>query len=179
MKHKTLLQLVLVVGIFLGTTLPAYSQETTEEKEEAGLVVERETWAADDNVLSFEEAYAFPGKVVVVPIKNPNLSSDSETYLKDLYYYFSTRSGFGDFPFHYIVGVDGTVYRGNKLGDEAKINFGNETDAILVAYLQEDDSGLELSSVDALKELLLEVINSYAISPDNIEIKNLNFQVGN
>jgi uncharacterized protein YgiM (DUF1202 family) len=161
-----------VILCFLLATSPTLAEESSET------VIKRDEWHADDNINTFSEDYNFPEKLTVVELNKKNFENDNSSDIKELYYYFATRSGFGDLPFHYIVLEDGYVFQGNKLKDEAKIALGGSEDSIFVAYVHGDAKQFSLSSVDPLKNVILEIINKYAIAPDNASIKSISFEFG-
>lgn len=164
----------ITIAIFLYSTI-----DSTVHAASSNLVVNsREDWLADDNVLAFEENYAFPNSLIVIPISIKSSHADSLLGLKELYYYFATRSTIGDLPFHYIVSSDGQIYAGNKLGDEAAVNLSSSNGSIIIGYLQDENASLTISSVNSLKNIILQVINKFAISPEKVTVKNLQYTQG-
>lgn len=145
---------------------------------DSSLFISRQGWGSDDNIVNFQEDYNFPVRLVVVLIDKNDLHSDSVYDIRELYYYFATRSGIGDFPFHYLIASDGSVYSGNIYGDEAKINLSETEEAIFIAYIRDGSENLTVSSVDSLKNFILDVINTYAISPESVEVRDLNYEFG-
>lgn len=155
-----------------------FVKAVSAEEGEEDFISKREDWYADESIQDFEEDYNFPSNVVVIPISKKNLNVDSGIDVRELYYYFATRSGFGDLPFHYIVTEDGDVFVGNKYGDEAKINISGIENSILVGYIQGESQQITISSIDPLKDTILQVSNKYAITPDNVFVKNLKYSFG-
>ncbi|MBN2016353.1 SH3 domain-containing protein [Candidatus Dojkabacteria bacterium] len=146
-----------------------------QEKED---VIDRDSWVADDQIYSFKEDYNFPNNVIVVFLNKSDKYPDSVFDMRELYYYFSTRSGFGDLPFHYVVTQDGSIYRANKLGDEAKIGIEGTQGAVLISYLLGEDKRFSISAIDPITDGILGVINKYAISPENVLFKKLEYSFG-
>lgn len=169
--YLCLLTIILLASVFY-LSVSSYLVRAEQDS----LIEERDSWMADDTILNFNEAYTFPREVIVIPVSKLNSSDNSQQYIQELYYYFATRSGIGDFPFHYIVTWDGSVYEGNKFGDEAIISFTNTQDAIFIAYIQDDVKKLGVSSVSNLKSIILKVINQYRINPDNISVQALTYE---
>lgn len=175
---RVLFHTKILVGIIALTLSCTYLAQATEASESEDSVISREEWKADDDILAFEENYSFPNKLILIPIPTVTTSQDSLESLRDLYYYFATRSGIGDLPFHYIVTWDGQVYFGNKLGEEARINLGGSESSIFIGYLPDDNLELTVSSVGNLKTIILNVINKFAINPENVSVKNLEYTLG-
>jgi len=141
-------------------------------------VIDRQDWKADDNIINSQEDYNFPSKIVIILIDKSDIHSDSVYDIRELYYYFATRSGFGDIPFHYLVASDGKVYKGNMYGDESKINLASTEEAIMIAYIRDGSENITLSSIASIKSLILDVADTYAISPQSIEVKDLDYEFG-
>jgi hypothetical protein len=173
MKESAVIKKILIITFALTTFLLLPVQAKSEED---NLVISRAEWFADDSIFTFTEDYSLPTKLTIVTIDKKDISSTNYVDIQELYYYFTTRSGLGGLPFRYIVDSNGQVYEGNKFGDEIK--NGIENDSILIAYIQNSDTELSISSIDSLKSIVLQVINKYAISPENISIKNLKYSFG-
>ncbi|MBU0976549.1 MAG: SH3 domain-containing protein [Patescibacteria group bacterium] len=141
--------------------------------------IERDAWGADENIVVTKEEYAYPTKINLIVFKTADdYISNSDDFIRNFYYYFATRSGFGDFPFHYVVTWDGKVYGGNKLGAEAKIELGGESDALFIAYIPGSTGKLGAASAGSIKDILLESMNSYGISPKKVGIWQLGYELG-
>lgn len=141
--------------------------------------VSREEWEADDNILAFEEAYTYPRDIVLVVFDiTESVTPDSEALVQDLYYYFATRSGLGDFPFHSIITWDGKAYSGNKLGYEAKISLGEYSDSVFIAYVPGESGNVGPASIGTVGEVLLSDMNKYGIPPQKVVIKEFSYEVG-
>lgn len=176
MRKLVLCQILTIITLIAGAYYSA--PLVVQADDESDFVIEREEWFADDRILAGKEDYNFPNKLVIVLLDGKDIPVDSKQSIKELYYYFSTRSGFGDFPFHYLVTSDSKVYSGNKFGDEAKINLGDTEEAVLIAYVQNESKRLTISTVDPFKNIILKVINHYAIEPENIAVKELTYKLG-
>jgi hypothetical protein len=163
--------------LFATLVVSSLNLSTIQASNEAETAINREAWKADDYVLAFEENYNFPNRLIVLPITTKGSYSSSLECVRELYYYFATRSGVGDFPFHYIVGWDGKIYSGNKLGNEARIVLSGTEEAIVVAYLADDTTSLTISSISSVKSIILEAMNYFAINPDNVTVKTLNYSL--
>jgi len=146
-------------------------------QEEGPVVIERNQWKADENVVFFKEDYNFPNKVIIVLLEE-SINNDEIKEVRELFYYFSTRSLIGDLPFQYLITSSGSVYRGNKYNDEAKISLGDITESVFIAYIINGSKELSISAVNSLKDIVLQVVNNYAVSIDNIYIKKFAFDMG-
>ncbi|MDD3647463.1 MAG: SH3 domain-containing protein [Candidatus Dojkabacteria bacterium] len=145
----------------------------------SAVAVERTDWGADDDIAVVKEEYVYPTKIHVVMFNSQNDHvNDSEEFVRNLYYYFSTRSGFGDFPFHYIVTWDGKVYEANKGGNETKVDIGGETDSLFIAYFPSETGELGPLSVGSIKEVLLANMNEYAIGAKKVSISKIGYKIG-
>ncbi len=165
--------------LLLGITIFFFCVNVAEVRaEESDLIIDRKEWHADDYIVTGEEKYSFPSKLMLIVLDVKDTDSDIQDNMKELYYYFATRSGFGDFPFHYLVTEDGDVYSGNQYGDESKISIGDTSETILIAYIQNKNNGLSITGIEPLKDIILEKINKYAIDPGSIEVKQLTYKFG-
>lgn len=113
--------------------------------------------------------------VVYPPIRSFNIGTAD--WYKGIYYYFAGRLKFGDIPFHYVFGQDGTAIRGAKNGVEQKINVVDGTqNAITIAYLADSETqDFTKTSQPDLENFLLEVANANAIPIKNITIQEVDF----
>lgn len=172
--RKIFLFIVLVIIIGFGSFLNGHVMARDLPDD----VFTRTNWYADNEVLSLEEKFNWPSKVYIVPFSKKNLSFDYVD-IQEVYYYFSTRSQVGDIPFHYVVTSSGATYQGHSLGDEALISIDAANDAVIIGYLY-NGTELELGirAIPALKDILLDVINFYAISPENISVRKLDYSIG-
>ena len=174
--YKYFLKTICIVIILMGLSL--FNLQIVSASNESTLVIDRKSWNADDNIINFKEDYNFPTKLIIILLDKSDISSNSVYDIRELYYYFATRSGFGDIPFHYLVTSDGKVYQGNIYGDESKVNLSNTEESIIVAYVRDGSENLSIASVEALKTICLNIANSYAISPELIEVKSLSYEFG-
>ncbi len=141
-------------------------------------VVYRQNWNADENIVNFVKEFEYPKRIILVPITFKYQSSDKIKQIQDLYYFYVTRGGVGDLPYHYVVYWDGTIFEGNSLGTEAKIKFGDVEDALFVGYIKDSKEGFSISSLDDIEYLILKIMNKYAIAPENISVKEMNYEMG-
>lgn len=173
MRNTYIKALIILVSTFIFFTLLVEHAQASDENE---TMLSREEWKADDYLVTFDEEYSFPKSIKVVLISKNITSSESLSDIRELYYYYTTRSGFGDFPFHFVVAWDGQVYEANKYGGEAKIQLAGKEDSIFIAFLQDESEQLTISSVSPLKDTILEAMNKYAIPADNVEFKKLSYK---
>jgi hypothetical protein len=165
----------IVISVFCLIVLEVSNRQVYAEESK---VIDRLSWGADETLTTFKPEYSLPTAVVVVPLRRTGMSANSEESVRELYYYFTTRSDIGDLPFHYLVGWDGKIFFGNKLGDEAKIQLSAKEQVFVIGYIQDYKGGITVASISPLKDLLLSLINKYAINPDNISVKKLTYTLG-
>ena len=167
--RKTII-LFLIIFFFLGSVLKG-------ELSAFASIVEREDWQADDQLLSAEDKYNFPSRIIVSPIYVSYNLNNKES-LRDLYYYYTTRSGFGDIPFHYVVDENGNIYEGNSTGPEALVTLGDIKGAVFIGYLTKNPKKMGVSSIRAIEDILIDVANRYAINVKNIQLKEMQVTFG-
>lgn len=138
-------------------------------------VIKRTEWKADETIVTFKEDYSYPKEVVLTVVDLKDTSYDPQLAIKELYYFLSSRSIYGDLPFHYLVDWEGNVYQGNSFGNEALIEIDNRKESLFVAYINNDES-FSVLSLESLKKICLEVINEYSISPSEVEIKKFDYE---
>jgi hypothetical protein len=144
----------------------------------ANEIKDRTSWKADDSIVNFKEDYNLSTSITIVIIPKKWQTATSELDVREFAYYFATRSKIGDLPFHYIVMADGNIFVGNKYGDEAKITLSDKTASIFIGYIPQDTEHISITSVPALKSILLTVANKYGISPDTIKVQELAYTLG-
>lgn len=122
--------------------------------------------------------FGLPDGIVIVPVymKSDQYISFEEFY-KGLYFYTTDVLGFKDIPFHYVVSQNGLIYRGASSSDESMIEVaGFDKPKVYIAYLTEQNA-LKFSnqSVKPLTDLVLQIANNNAISPENILVSEFSF----
>lgn len=168
-KIFTIIFLVSFPGLFFGGKAWA---ETS--------VVTREEVLLDENVSRSVEDYSNKDQITVLLIK-PDLKvgSSYEDYLKEIYYFFSTRTSINDYPVNYIISKEGKIYEGNKYGDESKIEFENVRNSIVIGYLyiSEFDDDFSSNAKLTLKDKLLSLANTNDIPLERVNFKKLSFVI--
>ena len=162
--------LIIFLFVLVGTRAVSAEQE---------FIIQRTEWDADENISTFKEDFLFPKKLSVLNINYRGGALDSELALKEIFYFFASRSDFGDLPFHYVVDWEGKVYEGNTYGGEAKIKIGEEQETIFVAYINNGEEDFSVLSLESLKKTCLFLINEYSINPDNVGVKQFNYSFKN
>jgi len=157
----------------------ACALDTHAQESDLSPVVSRTEWAADDTIVRAPEAYAWPSGIILVPFKLPETFITDQKGIQELYYYLTTRSEFGDMPFHMVVDANGTVYEGNKAGKEGSIQLTGQKEAVLVAYLysSSDQEGISVLAYPSLVEVFTDIANTYAIAPETITVQEFTYSI--
>jgi hypothetical protein len=142
-------------------------------------IINHSELSLDESLTREDKNYTLPTRILITPIILPDNSLDAteEDWFRGIYYYTIHKLGFSDIPFHYIVSSTGKVYQGNKAGDERKVLVqGVGDDIVVIGYLVPDStSQFSAQSEKNLVDLLANVANRNAISPDNILISGIKF----
>lgn len=159
----------IVICLFLGTD--------TVHAQGNGGTISREDWSADDTILRVQEMYGWPSNIVIVAVPVPDLYFSDLKSFQELYYYFATRSEFGDFPFHFVLDSSGDLYQGCKYGREGSIEVEGSEEAVLVAYLYSGEEKINITAHSPIIDILTDTSNTYAIDPSKIQLKKLAFTI--
>jgi hypothetical protein len=142
-------------------------------------IINHNELSLDESLIREDKNYNLPTRILITPIILPDNSLDAteSDWFRGIYYYTIHKLGFSDIPFHYIVSSSGKIYEGNKGGDERKVLVqGIGDDIVVIGYLVSDStSQFSTQSEKTLVELLTNVANKNAISPDNILISGIKF----
>lgn len=132
-------------------------------------ITSRNAWGPDEKISKIEESYQQPKRIALVPIQLPEQiwKYSDEEIIKSLYYYFSTRSAFGDIPFHYVVTLSGTIYDTGKFGAYSNLKVNEEEHPLSILILSKN-SEISLATVEEVSSLTLELANQYEINPNEI-----------
>jgi uncharacterized protein YgiM (DUF1202 family) len=169
---------LITTTVLFASLLTFISVVKAQDEEEDSLITTREEWHADDEILSFEADYSLPRNIKIILLEKQNERSDSLLDVRELYYYFASRSGYGDLPFHYLVAQDGKVYEGNASGVESITTITDDSNTVYIAYLVDGSDGLTITTYDSVKEILLQVMNKYAIPSENVTVSDLSYSFG-
>jgi len=140
---------------------------------------ERTTLAIDTSLVKEDENFNVATRILVTPIFLPdgNVQTTDDEIYEGIYYFTIDRLGFADIPYHYIVTENGTVYEGNSGKDERQIavsELGN--DMLIVGYVTSNSATKFTNKAkQPLTELLAEVANRNAITPDKIFVDGISF----
>jgi len=140
----------------------------------------RDELGLDESLRTQEQEYTLNENILITPLFLPSgRDLQPEEWIRGLYYYSVERLGFPDVPFHYIITYNGKIYKGNEVGDEAKIDIVDaDSNSIIIAYLaKEEDVNFSDQGKVALDGLLIELANKNAIESDSINIANLRFKL--
>jgi len=168
-----LYSLLFIIAVLFLLPVQSHAEEVFSD------VVSRADWMADEEIHDFKEKYISPERLIVVPLMKRNIAASQEDDIQELYYHFATRSTYGDFPFHFILDRQGTVYEGNRFGAEAQVRIGQVSNAVIVGYLQKDENSFPVDSLQSLKEVLVEIMNLYSIPPEQVDVYELTFSLNN
>jgi len=141
-------------------------------------ITSRSEMGYDETLVRQDDNYIQADSIVITPIytQTDEYISDYD-WIKGLFYYQTVRLNQGDFLFHYLVSKSGQAFKGAVKGDENRFRF-TETNLkpIVIAYLaSEEDTEFDSVSRSGLAELLLEIMNKNAISPENIYVKSIEY----
>ena len=146
----------------------------------ANAYLARSDWKADESLLKeAEKQYAFPERITVFILNTEFGGYEDSSNIKDLYYYFASRSGYNDIPFHYLVGIGGSIFEGASDGPERAFSIGDSTNSINIAYIANNSNeDFNPFGLESLKEIILENANKYSVPIENITLKTLKFTFG-
>lgn len=142
--------------------------------EEVGYM-KRDSWKADEELSKdAEQKYSLVDKIYVTGIttQDKQIRIDTESWVKGLYYFFSTKTQFKDLPFNYLVGWDGMVYEGKNEEEDLVAPIENES-AVLIGYLSNYDNA-EMTPLGkiALETLLSDLVSQNNLNSDDILAKD-------
>ncbi len=133
----------------------------------------------DESLAREDINYTLPTDVVIVPVNYPikQKTLNSTDLYRGIYFYTVEVLGFNDIPFHYLVGEDGTIFKGNTGGDERRIRISGVGESMIVIGYITDSSSTKFSSRAqlALVKIISDVVNRNSINPDNIFVDGVEF----
>jgi len=136
-------------------------------------IIKRYELALDNSISSLEAKYTFPTNIrtFILPVKTDDIN--------ELYYYFAVRSGFSDFPFHYVIDTKGQIFQTSKFGDEQLIDLNGVSDNLNIGILAFQDKSLGLLSFDSLGRLLINLENQFSLYPKAFIFNKIEFNLDN
>ncbi|MBN1618618.1 SH3 domain-containing protein [Candidatus Dojkabacteria bacterium] len=126
--------------------------------------------------------YSAIDKIAVARVSPPSgvQFSDSDEWMKGLYYYSITQLGFVDIPFNYVVTWQGDVYEAKGGGYEALPSISSSSidgynSSLLVIYF---DNGRDItnSGKDSLTSLLSQLVSIYTLDKSKIYAVDLSYE---
>ncbi|GAB4284314.1 MAG: hypothetical protein Kow0081_1370 [Candidatus Dojkabacteria bacterium] len=142
-------------------------------------IISAEEAKIDTSAIREDTNFTVPKRIVITPIFQ-DISANNipfEQIYRGIYFYTLEILGFNDTPFHYFISEEGELFRGNKGGDERRVNIeGFGQDSIVIGYIVRKGSLLmNTRALNSAKELVLEVANNNSIPPENISIIGTEF----
>jgi hypothetical protein len=121
--------------------------------------------------------YNIPRKIVIAPVFYSNTDLSEDEIYRDTYFFTVDKLGFNDIPFHYLVGEDGKVFKGNSGADERRVRVeGIGEDMVLIGYMTPKNSGnFSTKAQQSLVQLAAEIANKNNINPSNISTNGIKF----
>lgn len=102
-------------------------------------------------------------------------SMTAPAYLRAVQRWSITNRGWPDVPYHFMIGLDGTIYEGRPLEMRGDTNTGYSTQGMAqVALLGKYDAGEQVptqAQIDAVIDLMAWIAATYRIPPDAEHIK--------
>jgi hypothetical protein len=116
--------------------------------------------------------YTNPTKIYItrVTTQSEELSRDSATWVKALYYYSITRLYLSDIPYTYLLDESGLIYQGTEGGVGANPQLKEVDGAVTIGYLSNNTSLTNRAS-DSLYEMVEDISSNWGIS--NLSIVDL------
>ncbi len=147
-------------------------------EEEVG-IIKRDNWKADEALSKdAEQKYSLVDKVYVTGIttQDKQIRIDTQSWVKGLYYFFSTKTQFKDLPFNYFVGWDGVIYEGRRAEEDLVAPIEDDS-AVIIGYLSNyDNAEMTPLGKTALETLLNDLIPQYTLNADDIQAKDWNIK---
>ncbi len=123
--------------------------------------------------------YTNPTKIYITQIttESEELSRDSATWVKALYYYSITRLYLSDIPYTYLLDESGLIYQGTEGGVGANPQLKDVDGAVTIGYLSNNTSLTNRAS-DSLYEMVEDISFNWGISELSIVDLLINQQEG-
>ncbi|MEI7579216.1 MAG: SH3 domain-containing protein [bacterium] len=143
-------------------------------------IIARKQANFDEQLVKEAENYGSSNSIIITPIFVNSSENYSELeWLQGLFYYQAAKLNFGDFTYHYLLLPDGTIYKGNSKGEDQRLKIESTLSGpIVIGYLaQPDGVDFSTSAKDSLPGLILDIVNRQNIALDQVQMKNVIYQV--
>lgn len=180
---KNITLFFIVSAILFSFVYKANAQEETtdtqttqgSQEDDAGFI-SRADWGADESlVINPIDSFSQPTRFVYVDLVPDQEYANSESYVKELYYFLTFKMGLGDIPFHYLQDGEGNIYEGNSSGFDAILPIkGFEKGDVVIGYI--GDSAKDLNS-DNFKKGMEEIVGKVKLAPKNLTVENADLKI--
>lgn len=137
-------------------------------------VLRREALNLDESLSEQSNIYSTPQKIYISKIEgiNPQLSNNTNEWIKFLYYYSITRLNLNDIPYNYLIDQNGQIYEGSRGG--IGVNPGLEAgENVVLIGLMSEKSTLSPRMSSSLNDFVENLSYEYGIKDGSWDLVDL------
>lgn len=154
MKTFKAIQTIILCAFFWWlSNLPSYALDITNRND-----------LKFDNALSESEVlYSQPKKIYITQVysENKSIKNDSESWVKNIYYYSITKLKLNDIPYNYLVDASGNIFEVSKgVGANPGIESGNN---VVVIGILDNLSSITPRAETSIVELVQHISYMYGV----------------